>query len=389
MSINKHMLSVTNTWTKVFSPSDDPTYMYNFSGTAVQVYLSDTELADPTTISDEWFTIGGSIGQMKADKSKYVYAKANVGDTEIAPVMVDNTTIAINDVDAIVEELNGVTGQLAQLTLRVTDNELWQINHDTEKRIFDRNYARTIALLQAADQENADNYKSLLERLILAETLLNTVEGKVTTIESDTIPTLKSKIEDTVTTLQENIGSLTSLSFKMMGKLVTAEEWIVNHKGEYNTLKQAVDNIQETIDTGTSGDLSNLVTKVNDLANRMSSAENNINILDKEIEQISGGSKVDVVELAETVKTLNNDFASLNNLISQMTNQHTADDINNTFNLLIETVPEDQKNTLIGIRDSLLTIISNEVAAASYYDGTTLTTASKLLMGAEASEILY
>lgn len=389
MSINKHMLSVTNTWTKVFSPSDDPTYMYNFSGTAVQVYLSDKEVADPTKIKDEYFVIGGSIGQFKADKTKYVYAKANVGDTEIAPVMVDNMTIAINDVDAIIEELNGVTGQLAQLTLRVTDNELWEVKHDTEKRVFDRNYARTIALLQAADTENSNNYKSLLERLIIAETLLNKVDGRLTTMETDTVPTLRTKLEDTAATLQENISALTSLTLQIMSRLVTAENWISEHEGEYKILKQAVDNIKETIDTGTSGDLSNLVTKVNDLANRMETAETNINLLNEEVEKISGGSTVDVTELAKTVKNLNTEFTSLNNIISQITNKHTADEITEVFNLLIETVPDDQKDTLTGIKDTLLMIVSNEVAAASYYDGSTLTTDSKLLMEAAASDILY
>ena len=389
MSTNKHMLTVTNTWAKVASPSEDPSYMYNFSGTAVQVYLSDTEVDDPTSITDEYFVIGGNISQLRADKSKYVYAKANIGDNEIAPVMVDSVIMPVTDVDQVVEELNGLSGELAALTLRVTNNELWKAQHEADHTVFNRQYLQTIALLQAADKENADNYKDLLARLIVAENLLNNVDGRVTTLETTTIPTLRDKLEETAATLQENISALTSLTLQIMSRLVTAEEWIANHEGEYKILKQAVDNIQETIETGTLGDLSNLVTKVNDLANRMETAETNINILNEEVDKISGGDTVDITELAKTVKNLNNEFSYLNNSIAQLTNQHTAEEITEVFNLLAETVPDDQKSTITGIKDTLLVIASNEVSAASYYSGDTLTTASELLLGASATDVMY
>lgn len=390
MSTNRHTLSVTNTWTELFTPSDSDNYLLNFSGTPVHVYLSSTQIKQPTTITEDYFTIGGNISQLRADKSDYVYVRAEVGDNEFTPVMTDNVIIPSNDVDTLTEEVNGIAGELSALTLRVTNNEVWIKQHEADHIVFNRSYLHQIELLNAKDQELENNYTDLLERLVAAEKLISNVDTRVTTLETDTVPTLKTKLEETAATLQENISSLTTLVLQIMNRLVTAENWISEHQGEYKSLKTSVEILQEAIDSGSAGgDTSGLLTRINDLSNRMETAETNINTLNKQMADITGGGTTSVTELATTVKTLNDNFTYLNNSISELTNKHTAEEITETFNLLIEVVPDDIKTTITGIKDSLLTIVSNKGSADSYYSGNTVTLDSELYMNASASEVLY
>ena len=390
MSTNRHTLSVTNTWTELFTPGDTDNYLLNFSGTPVHVYLSNTQIKKPETITEDYFTIGGNISQLRADKKDYVYVRAEVNDNEFTPVMTDNVIIPANDVDTIIEEVNGIAGELSALTLRVTNNEVWIKQHEADHIVFNRSYLHQIELLNAKDKELEGKYTDLLTRLVAAENLINNVNTRVTTMETSTIPTLKEKLEETAATLQENISSLTTLVLQIMNRLVTAENWIAEHQGEYKALKTAVEILQDAVDSGsTGGDNSGLLTRINDLTNRMETAETNINKLNQQMKDITGGGDTSVATLAQTVNTLNNDFTYLNNSLAELTNKHTAEEITDTFNLLIEVVPDDIKETITGIKDSLLTIASNKGSADSYYSGNTVTLDSELYMNATASDVLY
>ena len=148
MSSNKYYLRVANSWLKLFSPSGNRRYMANTSGLTIRMLIADDEL-DPSTINDNevhYFTVGGNVGQIVADNTKYVYARAVIDDPTIQGTLVTDTeNILDDDLVSVRNSVEFLTLQLMKLSKRVTKQELKSVDHGVDYEIFVRQFLDTTA----------------------------------------------------------------------------------------------------------------------------------------------------------------------------------------------------------------------------------------------------
>ena len=312
MSSNKYYLRVANSWMKLFSPSGNSRYMANTSGLTIRVLIKDEDIDTSAIVDDDehYFTVGGVSGQIVADSTKYVYARAVVDDPlEQGTIVTDTENITNDDITGIRDEIEFLTVQLMKLSKRVTTEELKTINHGVDYELFVRQFLDTTA--QHHIQFSA--------------------------------------IHKHIATIWE--------------ELLLAERFIQSHRMEYATLREMIDNIRlngnadlrveiEGIKADIIGILSNYATVVDDLSSLQSGLattnQNYTSLRDDE-----------VTPLKSRLTSLMNNFAALNNALVILTTDHTAAEIEEIFDDFIATVPATMVQPITAIKDDIIAIINN------------------------------
>ena len=64
------------------------------------MFLSATQI-NPSTITKEFFTIGGNITQIKVDKGMYAYLTAVIADGEDTAVIADYEKMPLTDIEVL------------------------------------------------------------------------------------------------------------------------------------------------------------------------------------------------------------------------------------------------------------------------------------------------
>ena len=172
MSSNKYYLRVANSWLKLFSPSGNRRYMANTSGLTIRMLIADDEL-DPSTINDNevhYFTVGGNVGQIVADNTKYVYARAVIDDPTIQGTLVTDTeNILDDDLVSVRNSVEFLTLQLMKLSKRVTKQELKSVDHGVDYELFVRQFLDTTAHQHIQISAIHKHIATIWEELLLAE----------------------------------------------------------------------------------------------------------------------------------------------------------------------------------------------------------------------------
>jgi hypothetical protein len=311
MSSNKYYLRVANSWLKLFSPSGNRRYMANTSGLTIRMFITDSEL-DPSTINDNeihYFTVGGNVGQIVADNTKYVYARTVVDDPTIQGTLITDTeNIIDDDLISVRNSVEFLTVQLMKLSKRVTKQELKSIDHGVDYELFVRQFLDTTAHQHIQISAIHKHIATIWEELLLAE------------------------------------------------------KFIQRHRVEYDTMREMIDNIRNTdTNAGLRADVELIKT---DIVNILSNYANITGTIEEIQNDISTtGQKYDnllndeISPIRSKVYELMNKFATLNNALAALNVNYTSDQINEMFNDFITTVPTDMVNTVTAIRDDILAIL--------------------------------
>ena len=311
MSSNKYYLRVANSWLKLFSPSGNRRYMANTSGLTIRMLITDGEL-DPSVINDNeihYFTVGGNVGQIVADNTKYVYARAVTDDPTIQGTLITDTESIIDDeLVSVRNSVEFLTVQLMKLSKRVTKQELKSIDHGVDYELFVRQFLDTTAHQHIQISAIHKHIATIWEELLLAEKFIQRHR-----VEYDTIREMIDNIRNT----DSNAGLRADV------ELIKTD--IVNILSNYANITSTIAEIQDDIST---------------------TGQKYDNLLNDEISPIRNK----VYELMNKLATLNNALAALNV-------NYTSDQINEMFSDFITTVPTDMVNVVTAIRDDILAII--------------------------------
>lgn len=311
MSSNKYYLRVANSWLKLFSPSGNRRYMANTSGLTIRMFITDSEL-DPSTINDNeihYFTVGGNVGQIVADNTKYVYARTVVDDPTIQGTLITDTeNIIDDDLISVRNSVEFLTVQLMKLSKRVTKQELKSIDHGVDYELFVRQFLDTTAHQHIQISAIHKHIATIWEELLLAE------------------------------------------------------KFIQRHRVEYDTIREMIDNIRNTdTNAGLRADVEFIKTDIINILNNYANVTATIKEIQDDIS--TTGQKYDnllndeISPIRSKVYELMNKFATLNNALAALNVNYTADQINEMFNDFITTVPTDMVNTVTAIRDDILAIL--------------------------------
>ena len=273
MSSNKYYLRVANSWLKLFSPSGNRRYMANTSGLTIRMLIADDEL-DPSTINDNevhYFTVGGNVGQIVADNTKYVYARAVIDDPTIQGTLVTDTeNILDDDLVSVRNSVEFLTLQLMKLSKRVTKQELKSVDHGVDYEIFVRQFLDTTA---------------------------------------------HQHIQ--ISAIHKHIAT-------MWEELLLAEKFIQRHRVEYDTMREMIDNIRNTdpaaglrVDVEImKTDIINILSNYANVTNTITEIQNDISATDQKYDNLLNDEispiRSKVYELMNKLATLNNALAALN-----------------------------------------------------------------------------
>lgn len=298
----RQLLRISSDWTEVLTPESDNHYLYNSSGVSIKVIVSDTAIDTSTIDSGNYrpFTIGGSISQMRADK--YAYAKAMVEEDKEVIITTDENKIDILDQVIITKQLNTLMLEMMKLTNRVNSSRLEQIDNDHRYGIFIRQMIYSQMRMSKAINEDSNHILALHKRLY------------------------------------------------------AAERYIWKHRAEWAVLKSTVDELAkigdidsrltklETSVTSVTAEVAGLTTRLNELVPRVEEAWADYDELVKGF----------IEPLGEQVDGLEKDFRDLNNSITQLTNEHTPEEIEDAFEALIRHVDEDMVPPITGLKNFLV-----------------------------------
>ena len=93
-----------------------------------------------------FYLVGGNVGQIVADNTKYVYARAVVDDPTVQGTLVTDTeNIIDDDLISVRNSVEFLTVQLMKLSKRVTKQELKSIDHGVDYELFVRQFLDTTA----------------------------------------------------------------------------------------------------------------------------------------------------------------------------------------------------------------------------------------------------
>ena len=420
MTANRRYLRVTNQWTEVLTPGTQNIYVANVSGSTIKMFLSDTSI-DPDTITTEFFTIGGCITQVRIIMSKYVYFKASINDGVDTAVVMDYEPIAMTDVDELKNELEKLTLETMYLSKRVTINELKLIRHKIDFKLLSRDWLRKSAIYDEKLDTIDGSLADLMDRMYTAEAVLAAVKAKTEDIDEVQIPMLFEQLSRHANTTNLAIADLDSAVFsiweriynhenttaenfeKVLGQLArhsdstnksiagidaslfriwkrlhVAEEFIVKHGNDYKVLKKAVDDL---IENSTDVPAEVIVARLAAALERIATIEEGLNSANNEIERLKRNQSVDVDALQNQLNRLDSDFASLNNALVQLSYSYTAEEIEDLFNTLIASVPENMVDAITAIKDDLVRLCATHAIAEALEDGTIVTTENKYIVG--------
>ena len=313
MSSNKYYLRVANSWLKLFSPSGNRRYMANTSGLTICMFITDNEL-DPSVINDNevhYFTVGGNIGQIVADNTKYVYARAVTDDPTIQGTLITDTESIVDDeLVSVRDSVEFLTTQLMKLSKRVTKQELKSVNHGIDYELFVRQFLDTTAHQHIQISAIHKHIATIWEELLLAE------------------------------------------------------KFIQRHRVEYDTIREMIDNIRNTDSNAglradvelIKTDIINILSNYANITGTIAEMQNDISATDQKYDNLLND---EISPIRNKVYELMNKLATLNNALAALNVNYTPDQINEMFNDFITTVPADMVNTITAIRDDILAILNH------------------------------
>lgn len=311
MSSNKYYLRVANSWLRLFTPSGNARYIANTSGLTIRLLFSNTPL-DVVNINDDnvhYFTVGGNIGQIVAENTKYVYARAVTDDPVIQGTLITDTeSIVDDDLTEVRDSVEFLSVQLMKLSSRVSKQEIKTIDHGVDYELFVRQFLDT----------TAHQHMQI------------------------------SAIHKHIATIWE--------------ELLLAEKFIQNHRVEYATLREMIDNIRSS-DEGNiraeveliKADIVNILSNYADVTDAIADIRNDLSTTDQKYDNLLND---EISPLRRKITELMNKLATLNNALATLTVDHTAEEINALFDDFIVTAPADMVPVVTAVRDDIIAIVS-------------------------------
>ena len=378
MSIDRRFIRVTNQWSEAFTPGDNDQYVVNISGYTVKMFLSATQI-NPSTITKEFFTIGGNITQIKVDKGMYAYLTAVIADGEDTAVIADYEKMPLTDIEYLQDELEKSINQIMRLSDRVTKTELNLVRNKINLKRFTREWLHALASTDKYLADSSAQILSLMERVYA-------VEGTLNDLRADTEYHDKVEYSDVVRTFTSQANStnlaITNINRQLLDiwdRLYIAERWMIEHGAKYDALKMAVDIITQN-GTGNSGTDSSIVEAIASIVNRMNVVETGLRAANTEIDNLKNNPN-NVNDLRAAVNALDANFAALNNAIINLSYSYSEEEIEELFRMMIDSVPADMVATVTAVKDDLIRLSKTTDILDSIEDGSIVTTNNNYILG--------
>ena len=378
MSIDRRFIRVTNQWSEAFTPGDNDQYVVNISGYTVKMFLSATQI-NPSTITKEFFTIGGNITQIKVDKGMYAYLTAVIADGEDTAVIADYEKMPLTDIEYLQDELEKSINQIMRLSDRVTKTELNLVRNKINLKRFTREWLHALASTDKYLADSSAQILSLMERVYA-------VEGTLNDLRADTEYHDKVEYSDVVRTFTSQANStnlaITNINRQLLDiwdRLYIAERWMIEHGAKYDALKMAVDIITQN-GTGNSGTDSSIVEAIAAIVNRMNVVETGLRAANTEIDNLKNNPN-NVSDLRAAVNALDANFAALNNAIINLSYSYSEEEIEELFSMMIDSVPADMVPTVTAVKDDLIRLSKTTDILDSIEDGSIVTTNNNYILG--------
>ena len=378
MSIDRRFIRVTNQWSEAFTPGDNDQYVVNISGYTVKMFLSATQI-NPSTITKEFFTIGGNITQIKVDKGMYAYLTAVIADGEDTAVIADYEKMPLTDIEYLQDELEKSINQIMRLSDRVTKTELKLVRNKINLKRFTREWLHALASTDKYLADSSAQILSLMERVYA-------VEGTLNDLRADTEYHDKVEYSDVVRTFTSQANStnlaITNINRQLLDiwdRLYVAERWMIEHGAKYDALKTAVDIIIQN-GTGSSGTDSSIVEAIASIVNRMNVVETGLRAANTEIDNLKNNPN-NVSDLRAAVNALDANFAALNNAIINLSYSYSEEEIEELFSMMIDSVPADMVATVTAVKDDLIRLSKTTDILDSIEDGSIVTTNNNYILG--------
>ena len=378
MSIDRRFIRVTNQWSEAFTPGDNDQYVVNISGYTVKMFLSATQI-NPSTITKEFFTIGGNITQIKVDKGMYAYLTAAVADGEDTAVIADYEKMPLTDIEYLQDELEKGLNQIMRLSDRVTKTELKLVRNKINLKRFTREWLHALASTDKYLADSSAQILSLMERVYTVEGTLNDLRADMEYHDkveyAGMVRTVSSQANSTnlaITNMNQRISDI-------WGRLYVAERWMIEHGSKYDALKTAVDNIIEN-GTGNSGTDSSIVDAMEAIVDRMNVVEAGLRDANTEIDNLKNNPN-NINDLRATVNALDANFAALNNAIINLSYSYSEEEIEELFSMMIDSVPADMVETVTAVKDDLIRLSKNTDILEAIEDGSIVTTGNNYILG--------
>ena len=378
MSIDRRFIRVTNQWSEAFTPGDNDQYVVNISGYTVKMFLSATQI-NPSTITKEFFTIGGNITQIKVDKGMYAYLTAVIADGEDTAVIADYEKMPLTDIEYLQDELEKSINQIMRLSDRVTKTELKLVRNKINLKRFTREWLHALASTDKYLADSSAQILSLMERVY-------TVEGTLNDLRADTEYHDKVEYSDVVRTFTSQANStnlaITNINRQLLDiwdRLYIAERWMIEHGAKYDALKTAVDIIIQN-GTGNSNTDSSIVEAIAAIVNRMNVVETGLRAANTEIDNLKNNPN-NVSDLRAAVNALDANFAALNNAIINLSYSYSEEEIEELFSMMIDSVPADMVATVTAVKDDLIRLSKTTDILDSIEDGSIVTTNNNYILG--------
>ena len=378
MSIDRRFIRVTNQWSEAFTPGDNDQYVVNISGYTVKMFLSATQI-NPSTITKEFFTIGGNITQIKVDKGMYAYLTAVIADGEDTAVIADHEKMPLTDIEYLQDELEKSINQIMRLSDRVTKTELKLVRNKINLKRFTREWLHALASTDKYLADSSAQILSLMERVYA-------VEGTLNDLRADTEYHDKVEYSDVVRTFTSQANStnlaITNINRQLLDiwdRLYIAERWMIEHGAKYDALKMAVDIITQngTVNSGTD---SSIVEAIAAIVNRMNVVETGLRAANTEIDNLKNNPN-NVSDLRAAVNALDANFAALNNAIINLSYSYSEEEIEELFRMMIDSVPADMVATVTAVKDDLIRLSKTTDILDSIEDGSIVTTNNNYILG--------
>ena len=378
MSIDRRFIRVTNQWSEAFTPGDNDQYVVNISGYTVKMFLSATQI-NPSTITKEFFTIGGNITQIKVDKGMYAYLTAVIADGEDTAVIADYEKMPLTDIEYLQDELEKSINQIMRLSDRVTKTELNLVRNKINLKRFTREWLHALASTDKYLADSSAQILSLMERVYA-------VEGTLNDLRADTEYHDKVEYSDVVRTFTSQANStnlaITNINRQLLDiwdRLYIAERWMIEHGAKYDALKTAVDIIIQN-GTGNSSTDSSIVEAIAAIVNRMNVVETGLRAANTEIDNLKNNPN-NVSDLRAAVNALDANFAALNNAIINLSYSYSEEEIEELFSMMIDSVPADMVATVTAVKDDLIRLSKTTDILDSIEDGSIVTTNNNYILG--------
>ena len=378
MSIDRRFIRVTNQWSEAFTPGDNDQYVVNISGYTVKMFLSATQI-NPSTITKEFFTIGGNITQIKVDKGMYAYLTAVIADGEDTAVIADYEKMPLTDIEYLQDELEKSINQIMRLSDRVTKTELNLVRNKINLKRFTREWLHALASTDKYLADSSAQILSLMERVYA-------VEGTLNDLRADTEYHDKVEYSDVVRTFTSQANStnlaITNINRQLLDiwdRLYIAERWMIEHGAKYDALKTAVDIIIQN-GTGNSSTDSSIVEAIAAIVNRMNVVETGLRAANTEIDNLKNNPN-NVNDLRAAVNALDANFAALNNAIINLSYSYSEEEIEELFRMMIDSVPADMVATVTAVKYDLIRLSKTTDILDSIEDGSIVTTNNNYILG--------